>query len=328
MRFAVKALALATSIGLTAGGLAAGAHAQSRDVIYLLPAPSNQPAFGPWMVAQQRGYYKAAGLNVTFQMARGGVDAAKQVGAGNAPVGGALGDTSILVRSNGIPVRAVAVLGGSGFMQLVLNTAKAKDIAALKGQVITTMAYQDTTFFALLGMLATQGMTKNDVNAQAVGPSNVWKLFADGQSAAMAAVPEWTVFAQQAAPDKHFDIIPSDTLFKSMAQAVVASDDEIKKDPELIQKLVTATLHGWSDIVADPDGSAKDYVKLLTEFQDREPTIVEIFKAYDKYVYPGQPKPGWIDATRLAALQDFYLKQGIIEKTTPVDQLYTEEFVK
>ena len=325
MRTGLKALCTAA---LLACGIAGGAQAQMRDILYLLPAPANQPAFGPWMVALQRGYYKQEGLNVTFQAARGGVDAAKQVGAGNAPIGGAIGDTAILVRSNGVPVRSVAILGGSGFMQLVLNTDRVKSVDALRGKTITTMAYQDTTFFALLGMLATQGMTKNDVNAQAVGPSNVWKLFAAGQADAMAAVPDWTVMAMTAAPDKHFEIIPSDTLFKSMAQAVVASDDMIKKEPALIQKLVDATLKGWSDIVADPSGSATDYVKVLTEFKDQQPMIAEIFKMYDKYVYPGQKKPGEINVERLAALQDFYLKQGIIEKASPVADLYTEQFVK
>src|SRR3546814_11580363 len=73
------------------------------------------------MVAQQRGYFKAEGLNVTFQIAKGGVDVAKQVGAGNAVVGGGIGDTSIIVRPNGVPVKTVALLGGGSLMQLVIN---------------------------------------------------------------------------------------------------------------------------------------------------------------------------------------------------------------
>lgn len=44
--------------------------------------------------------------------------------------------------------------------------------------------------------------------------------------------------------------------------------------------------------------------------------------------YPGQAKPGVFDEKRLAALQDFYLKQGIIEKATPVKDLYTNQFVE
>src|SRR6185312_13414863 len=61
-----------------------GARADE-DVTYLFPAPPILPAFGPIRLAQGKGYFKEAGLNVTFAVGRGGVDVAKQVGAGNAP---------------------------------------------------------------------------------------------------------------------------------------------------------------------------------------------------------------------------------------------------
>src|SRR5436190_24011665 len=89
----------------------------AEKVTYLLPAPVFLPAFGPWILAQQRGYYAEEGLEVTFESGKGGVDTAKQVGAGNALVGGAIGDTPIIVRANGVPVRAVALLGGGSLMQ-------------------------------------------------------------------------------------------------------------------------------------------------------------------------------------------------------------------
>lgn len=86
-------------------------QAAPREVTYLLPAPPNSPAFAPWVIAREKGYYADLGLKVTFVAGKGGVDVAKQIGAGNAPVGGAIGDTPIVVRANGIPVKAVAVLG-------------------------------------------------------------------------------------------------------------------------------------------------------------------------------------------------------------------------
>jgi len=318
--------AVLASAALAMAGAAAPAAAE--DVTYLLPAPQSLPAFGPWMVALQRGYFKDEGLNVTFQIAKGGVDVAKQVGAGNAVVGGAIGDTPILVRPNGIPVKAVAVLGGRSLMQLVLNKDKGvNSIKDLKGKVVTAMSYQDTTFFALLGMLATQGMTKDDVNAQAVGPLNVWKLFAAGQAAAMASTPDWTYDAIHAAK-MNVEIIPSDTVFRSMAQAIVASDDTIRKNPELIHKLVRATLKGMKAIMDDPAAAAADYVKAVPQHAGKEAAMTEIFKMYVKYVYQGQKVLGEMDEGRLAALQDFYLKQGIIEQKTPVKDLYTNQFVQ
>jgi NitT/TauT family transport system substrate-binding protein len=37
---------------------------------------------------------------------------------------------------------------------------------------------------------------------------------------------------------------------------------------------------------------------------------------------------GEIDAKRLAEVENFYVKQGLVEKATPIDELYTNEFVK
>ena len=47
-----------------------------------------------------------------------------------------------------------------------------------------------------------------------------------------------------------------------------------------------------------------------------------------KYTYSGQETLGAMDEERLAELQDFYVKQGIIKKATPVKDLYTYQFVQ
>ena len=90
-------------------------------ITYLFPAPPVLPAFGPIRLAQGKGYFKEAGLEVEFAVGRGGVDVAKQVGAGNAPLGGIVADGPIMVRGNGVPVKIVCVFGGKGFMQLVVR---------------------------------------------------------------------------------------------------------------------------------------------------------------------------------------------------------------
>ena len=117
---------------------------------------------------------------------------AKQVGAGNAPLGGIVADGPIMVRGNGVPVKIVCVFGGKGFMQLVVREDFGIEKPAdLKGKTITVMSYQDTTFYALLGLLASAGLTQNDVNIQPVGPTGVWQFVADGKSVGMAGVPDW-----------------------------------------------------------------------------------------------------------------------------------------
>src|SRR5260221_8730176 len=185
------------------GLLSAPASSQTPEKItYLFPAPPILPAFGPIQLAQGKGYFTAPGLDVSFAVGRGGVDVAKQVGAGHAPLGGIVADGPIMVRGNGVPVKIVAVFGGKGFMQLVVREDSGIEKPAdLKGKTITVMSYQDTTFYALLGLLASAGLTQNDVDIQSAGPTGVWEFVATGKSVGMAVAPDSRTPVQAAGLD-------------------------------------------------------------------------------------------------------------------------------
>ena len=313
---------------VAAGALAApfAASAQQQEVTYLLPAPGTLPAFGPWMLAQAKGYYEQEGLKVNFVTARGGVDVAKQIGAGNAVIGGAIGDTPIIARSQGIPIKAVAVMGAGSLTQLVSHKdEKIESPRELKGKTVTVLAYTDTTYYALLGMLSKVGLTKNDVNIQAAGPAGVWQQFAAKKAVAMAGVPDWTVSSMEAGAQ--VDIMPADIYFKSMAQAILASDETIAKNLQLIQKLVRATLKGMKDIMADPKAAAVAYVNHVPSHKGKEASIEKAFELYNKYVYAAQKVPGTMDEARLGELQKFYVANGIVPKEVPLKELYTNQFV-
>lgn len=293
---------------------------------YLFPAPPVLPAFGPIQLAKGRGYFEKAGLDMNFMVGRGGVDVAQQVGAGNATVGGIVADGPILVRGNGIPVKIVCVFGGRGFMQMVVREdSGVTKPADLKGKTITVMSYQDTTYYALLGLLASAGLTKADVNIQSAGPTGVWQLVAAGKAAGMAGVPDWIPPVR--AENVKVNILQTEDYFPHMAQGIATSDDMIKKNPELVKKIVGAALQGMKDIMDDPAGAAADFVKFVPSWQGKEGAIKWTFEYYAKNVYPGQKRLGEVDGARLGKLQDFYLKNGIVQNKVAVEDLYTNQFI-
>lgn len=321
------ALAMAGALAATAL-LPASALAQKplQEITYLLPAPATLPAFAPWVLAQAKGYYAQEGLKVSFVAGRGGVDVAKQVGAGNAVIGGAIGDTPIIARAQGIPVKAVAVLGAGSLMQLVSHKeARIESPRELRGKTVTTIGYTDTTYYALLGMLSKSGLTKNDLDIQAAGPAGVWQQFAAKKSMAMAAVPDWTALVIE--NGAQVDILPADIYFKSMAQAILASDDTIKNNPQLVQKLVRATLKGMKDIMTNPKEAAKAYIAHVPAHTGKEALIERTFDLYNKYVYANQKVLGTMDEARLGELQKFYVGSAIVPKEVPLKELYTNQFV-
>jgi NitT/TauT family transport system substrate-binding protein len=314
-------------LGLGLAATTAPGAIAAETITYLFPAPPILPAFGPIQIAKGKGYFAQAGLDVNFAVGRGGVDVAKQVGAGNAPLGGIVGDGPIMVRQNGVPIKIVAMFGGKGFMQLVVREDSGIEKPAdLKGKTISVMSYQDTTFYALLGLLASAGLTQDDVNIQAVGPTGVWEFVAAGKSAGMAGVPDW-IPPVQAAGVK-VKVIPTDQFFPHMAQGIGASDQVIKERPELVRRFVQAALHGMKDIIDDPDKAAADFVTFVPEWKGKETAVKSAFHYYVDLVYPGQTRLGEVNGERLGKLQDFYLAKGIIQKKSPMEDLYTNEFIK
>ena len=318
---------LRQATGIVLGlGVAFTVQAQPTDVTYLLPAPPNLPAFAPWIIAQQKGYYTAQNLNMNFIAAKGGVDVAKQIGAGNAMLGGAIGDTPIIVRANGIPVRAVAVLGAGGVTMIATNAAQnINSIADLKGKTVTVMSYSDTTYYALLASLRKAGLSKTDVNIQAAGPAGVWQLFSANKAEAMAGVPDWVVNSEESG--LKIKLIPQAQIFESMAQSILASDDAIKNHPDIVHGTVQATLQGMRDIIQDPRAAAVTFAKAVPAYAGKEDSLEKIFKLYVEHVYAHQTVLGRIDPTRLEAVRQFYVSEGIVTQEPKLDELYTNQFI-
>lgn len=220
-------------------------------ITFLLPAPANLPAFAPFRLAKAEGYFKAAGLDVTFQVAKGGVDVATQVAVGNADPGGAIGDTAILVRPNGLRVKGVALLGGHALTQIIVRKdANIRSFADLKGKAIGVLSYQESAYFNLLGVLASEGLTPREVSAEAVGAWGSVQLMVAGKLAAICAAPDLGALIENAGVKVHY--LSIDKAFPAMAQAIGASDKTIAARPQMVASFVAATLHAMRDIMADP----------------------------------------------------------------------------
>jgi len=309
--------------------LSASAATAAETVTYLFPAPDFLPAFAPFQLAKGKGYFEDAGLDVTFQVGKGGADVATQVALGNADLGGGIGDTPIIVRANGLEIRGVALLGGRGLTQLAWREdAGISGPEDLKGKSVGVLSFQDTTYYNLLGVLASVGLTKNDVDIQAVGPGGIIQLSIAGNLDAMSGVPEWIAAIEAAGVP--MDQMPVDTVFPAMAQAIIASDETIAERPEVVKGFVQAVLRGVRDIAEDPAAAAAEYVQLVPQHADNQAGVEAILRAYAELIYPeGENQPlGTFNPDRIKAVQDFYVGAGLVRTAVPVEELYTNEFAQ
>ena len=320
---------LITALAGAAFSLASTVALAQEQVTYLFPAPDFLPAFAPFQLALGKGYFEEEGLDVTFQVGRGGADVATQVALGNADLGGGIGDTSIIVRANGLDIRGVALLGGRGLTQLAWRADSGitgpEDFA---GKSIGVLSFQDTTYYNLLGVLASVGLSREDVDIQPVGPGGIIQLNIAGTLHGMSGVPEWIAAIEAAGVE--MEQVPVDTIFPAMAQAIIASDETIEERPQVIQGFVNAVLRAIGDINNDPAQATADYVGFVPQHQGNEAGIEAIMRSYSALIYPeGENQPlGTFDRERIAQVQAFYLEAGIVQTAVPVDDLFTNQFVQ
>ncbi|MBX2886529.1 MAG: ABC transporter substrate-binding protein [Granulosicoccus sp.] len=315
---------LGATLGLSL--LSSVALAQEK-VTYLFPAPDFLPAVAPFKLAESKGYYKDAGLDVTFQVGKGGADVAKQVGVGNVDLGGGIGDTAMIVRANGIEVKGVAVLGAKALTQINWRTDQGiNSIADLKGKSVGVLSFKDTTYYNLLAVLADAGLSKSDVDIQAVGPGGIIKLMISGDIQAFSGVPEWAGAIRGAGVE--LNTLPINDIFPAMAQAIIASDKTIAEKPELVKSFVQATIKGYKDVIADPEQAAVDYVAAVPQHEGKEKIMEGVMRAYIDLVYGADVDSfGQFDESRLMAVQKFYVDNGIVREAVPVETTYTNEFI-
>lgn len=136
----------------------------------------------------------------------------------------------MIVRPNGLQVRGVALLGGRPIFQVAARkAANIKSLADLRGKKVGVIAYQDTGYYALLGVLAASGLKKPDLEIQAVGPAGMTQLMISGALDAIMATPEWSDTIEGAGvPLDYFSV---DQVFPAMAQAVLPRTRRSRRSP-------------------------------------------------------------------------------------------------
>lgn len=318
-----------SALGIIVAGAVVRPSFAAEAFKYLFPAPSFLPGYMPFHIAKARGYFAEFGVAPTFQVGRGGADVAQQVAVGNVELGGGTGETPMIVRPNGLPVRAVAQLGSRSLFTIVTRKdLNVRSLADLRGKTIGALSYQDTSFYTLLGALAGYGLKRADVEIQAVGPAGMTQLMIAKSLDGIVSIPEWTDAIETAGvPLDRFSI---DDKFPAMAQAILASDKIIEQRPALVRGAVKAVLKAVRDCVADPASAARDFITAVPQHAGKEREMERILRQYVDTVYKTEPASelGKFDPDRMKTVQKFYLDNQIIRTAVPIDELYTNKFVE
>jgi NitT/TauT family transport system substrate-binding protein len=126
------------------------------------------------------------------------------------------------------------------------------------------------------------------------------------------------------------------------ANGLATNDQTIEADPDLVGKVVRATLRGIEDTITDPSGA---YEIAMTYMPDaggvsggagavKDEKQLKVLQETVKLMQPmagdpaaGQPL-GWTDAAVWNTTQDFLFEAKLIPQKGDVEEMFTNDFIK
>ena len=276
--------------------------------------------FAPFYVAQSKGYYKAAGLDVTFHH---GIetDLIGSMVLGHDTFVFAGGDEELVARSKNLQVVDVATIFRRYPVSLIVPAdSPIKTLADLKGHTIGVPGPFGSTYTGLLALLYQAHLSLSDVKVQSIGFTQVAALLGHKVDAVMGySNNEPLQLKAQGFDVRTFDVSDYQPL---VSNGIITTVDTLHNQPQLVQNFVQATLKGLKDVIADPAGAvqiSKSFVPNL----DAAKAMTVLQATIPIWQGNGQVALGYNDSATWQSMVQFLVAQKIIPPVQDLSQAYT-----
>jgi len=306
-----------------AGGSEAAGPDTLEKVTIVADWPTPWVGFIPWLVAQEKGFYAEEGLTVETILPATVADPPKYVALGKADFAYTTQLDVILGRAAGIPiVSTAAVFRYNNWGVIYPKDGNVKELKDIK----TISLYENTWDHACFNaMMAHEGLDVANVEILP-STSDTVPLFLAGKVDAIGGITnaEQTEVLITGGTETNI-FLGRDYGVPDVYVYVFASSNQfLTEHPETAAKFMRATLKGLEYSVNNPDEALQIFMKIYPEALSEEyakaswEATVPVFKT-DQY--------GYQDPQLWTEVQDFMLDIGLIEETSPVDDLFTNDFV-
>ncbi len=276
--------------------------------------------FAPFYVAQEKGYYRTAGLDVTFH--HGIVtDLIGSMVLGHDTFVFAGGDEELVARSKNLQVVDVATIFQRYPVSLIVPAASPiQSLADLKGHTIGVPGPFGSTYTGLLALLYQAHLSLSDVKVQSIGFTQVAALLGHKVDAVMGySNNEPLQLKAQGFAVRTFDVSDYQPL---VSNGIITTVDTLHSQQQMVQSFVQATLKGLKDVIADPAGAvqvSKGYVPNL----DATKAMSVLQATIPIWQGNGQIALGYNNSATWQSMEQFLVAQKIIPPVQDLSQAYT-----
>jgi NitT/TauT family transport system substrate-binding protein len=282
---------------------------------------THQAEFAGFYAADQNGYYAEEGLAVTFLQGGATVDHMAAVQEGKAQFGTTSADALITARDQGKSLRAIAAVfrrSPTVFVTLAdSGITRPQDFAGKTIRTVTSITptlHAMTSFVGLSPSQYNEITLPSDVSMFASGEVPVWGMFITGQAVAI-----------KQAGYKINIIYPDNYGVHFYGDVIIATDETIKNNPDLVLRFLRASLKGWTFAVENPAAVGSIVVKAEPKADvavENERMITSL-----PLINTGEDHIGWMKEELWSGMEKTLREQGILSKPMDISQIYDLQFL-
>jgi len=204
----------------------------------------------PFWLAQDKGWFKDAGVEPSFEDGQGSTVAVQLISAGKIDVGYVSLGAVIVARDKGVPVKAIAgILRKNDYGVLVGENTDIHVPKDLEGKLLYFSPSSVETLYMDL-FFKKNGVDKSKINLTSIDLSTKVSTYMSGKGDAMfVPIPIYTI---RAAPRQSRGILFADYGIPMPGFGLISSDDIIVQKPKALGAFVAAMQKAWGTVQQDP----------------------------------------------------------------------------
>lgn len=284
--------------------------------------------FAVFYVGIEKGFYAEEGLDVALDYGFEN-DYLKLVGTDELQFMVGSGDQVVLGRAQGLPVRYV-MNWYSQYPVVIFAKSEAgiSQPADLKGKTIGIPGPFGASYVALRGILEAADLAESDIKLESIGFTQAAAVSEDRVDAAVDYGVNGPVVLSLAGIET--TQIRLDSYLRIPANGLITNDKTIADSPDLVQRMVRATVKSIQYTLDNPDEAFQIALKFVPEAGgDNEKANRAVFDAVLGDWQPIEERAlGTTVADEWQSAADLMLRIGLVEKAVAPDELFTNRFVE
>ncbi|HZD91752.1 MAG TPA: ABC transporter substrate-binding protein [Pseudolabrys sp.] len=279
--FVLAAAASAASFTVPSGAKAADMMKLTATAIGRPPIFSNTFAD----VGEAMGFWKKAGLDVTFRWFQRGTDTAKAVVTGDASIGFTATPPAVNLIASGAKIKIVA---GQPNQDWVIASDDVKDCKGLKGKTVAADGINNTRYLYLQSYLATCGLKISDVNA--INLANTPLVKAGIAKQVHNGVFHIDELAQVEHATKKWNImdVPASIAEGLHYAVLVANDNAIKNNHEALVRFLVGWIETQKMMSSKDPKTMEKFAEIAAKAKNIDKSValnaIKAFQAKDYWV--------------------------------------------